>query len=279
MLWSRFVIVFMLALLLGACSSDGKKDPELDTLTMIELYNKAQENLEEGNYQLAVSKLEALISRFPFGNYAESAELNLMYAHLMNDSPELTVSLADRFIRLHPDYPQVDYAYYMKGLANYYAGFDLTSRFLPGDAYKRDMGVTKASFQDFYQLITLYPNSVYAADARARMIHLRNTLAAHEVYIARYYMRRQTYVAALNRATGVVDHYQETPSVKEALEIMTDAYYRLGLNDLADNARKILAENYPDSIYLDAEGNFVTPKDNANQEKSWLNIISFGLFG
>jgi outer membrane protein assembly factor BamD len=278
MLWSRFVIAFTLALLLGACSSDEKRDPELDTLTMVELYNQAQENIQEGNYPLAVSKLDALLSRFPFGNYAESAELNLMYANLQNESPELTIGLADRFIRLHPDHPQVDYAYYMRGLANYYSGFDLTSRFLPGDAYKRDMGATRASFDDFAKLVRQYPNSPYANDAHARMIYLRNTLAKHEIYIASYYVRRQTYVAALNRAKTVVDHYQETPSVAEGLAIMIECYYRLGLNELAENTQKILVANYPDSPYLDQAGNFIGPDIEINDEKSWLNILSFGLF-
>lgn len=275
--WSRFIVAFTILLLLGACSSEEKRDPELDTLSMVELYNEAQEDIKDGSYDLAIGKLDALLSRFPFGNYAESAELNLMYAHLQNETPELTISLADRFIRLHPDHPQVDYAYYMRGLANYYSGFDLTSRFLPGNTFARDMGATKTSFDDFSKLVNQFPNSSYANDAHARMIYLRNALAKHEIYIASYYIRRGTYVAALNRAKTVVDHYQETPSVAEGLTIMTECYYRLGLNELAENTKKILVANYPDSPSLDSEGNFIGPNIEINDKKSWSNIISFGL--
>lgn len=275
--WSRFIVAFTILLLLGACSSEEKRDPELDTLSMVELYNEAQEDIKDGSYDLAIGKLDALLSRFPFGNYAESAELNLMYAHLQNETPELTISLADRFIRLHPDHPQVDYAYYMRGLANYYSGFDLTSRFLPGNTFARDMGATKTSFDDFSKLVNQFPNSPYANDAHARMIYLRNALAKHEIYIASYYIRRGTYVAALNRAKTVVDHYQETPSVAEGLAIMTECYYRLGLNELAENTKKILVANYPDSPSLDKEGNFIGPNIEINDKKSWSNIISFGL--
>ncbi len=184
---------------------------------------------------------------------------------------------ADRFIRLYPDDENIDYAYYMKGLAFYTEDASFLGRFLPTDPSKRDPGNARESFTDFAQLVTRFPNSPYSADARARMIYLRNLLANYEINVAEFYIERQAFLSALNRARYVVENYQEAPAVPRAMEIMTEMYLRLGLNDLADNSLAILKKNYPDSPQLDENGDFIVSTQIT--DPSLLYSVTFGLLG
>ncbi|MEJ2130536.1 MAG: outer membrane protein assembly factor BamD, partial [Gammaproteobacteria bacterium] len=148
----------------------------------------------------------------------------------------------------------------------------------PTDPSKRDPGAARQSFADFGQLVSRYPNSPYAADARQRMIYLRNLLADSEVHIARYYMRREAWVAAGNRGRYVVENFPQTPAVPNALAIMIEAYMRLGLEAVANDALRVLVHNFPNYPSLDDEGNFVVYDSIRNRDRSWLNVVSFGLF-
>lgn len=265
-----------LVTLLAGCAS-----PYLipENATEQEIYQIAQDALRDDNYEAAVRALQALEARYPFGPYAEQAQLELIYAQLRNYQEEAAIAAADRFIRLHPQHPNVDYAYYMKGLANYMQGTGLFERFVPTDMTKRDAGPALRSFEDFRQLLYRFPNSNFAPDARARMVYLRSRLARHEINVANYYFRRDAFLAAANRGRYVVENYPGTEAVPDALAVMVQAYRLLKLNDLASDALLVLRTNYPDHPSLDAQGNFIDEFELAgDEERSWVNIATFGLF-
>ncbi|WP_137818225.1 outer membrane protein assembly factor BamD [Pseudomonas sp. 2FG] len=255
-----------------ACSSNDVVD---ENLSESELYQQAQADLDNKSYTSAVSKLKALESRYPFGRYAEQAQLELIYAYYKNMEPEAAKSAAERFIRLHPQHANADYAYYLKGLAAFDQDRGLLARFLPLDMTKRDPGAARDSFNEFAQLTSRYPNSRYAPDAKQRMIYLRNLLAAYEIHVGHYYLTRQAYVAAANRGRYVVENFQETPAVGDGLAIMTEAYQRLALNDLAATSLETLKLNYPDHPSL-VDGQFVAQEEEADN-RTWLSRATLGL--
>lgn len=208
-------------------------------------HEKAKEALDNKNYQKAVTLYEALEARYPFGDYAAQAQLNVAYAYYKNDDPEAAIAAADRFIKIHPRNPHVDYAYYLKGLINYNRGIGFIDRFLPTDSSQRDPGNAKDAYDNFQELIRRFPNSQYVEDAKLRMVALRNNMAMYEIHVADFYMRRKAYVAAVNRANHVVKEYQRTPAVPFALQIMQDGYRKLGMDDLAADAERVYQMNYP----------------------------------
>lgn len=269
----KHLLLIAILAFVTACSSKGDKVDE--NLSESQLYQQAQNDLNNKSYNNAVAKLKALESRYPFGRYAEQAQLELIYANYKNMEPEAARSAAERFIRLHPQHPNVDYAYYLKGLASFDQDRGLVARFLPLDMTKRDPGAARDSFNEFAQLVSRFPNSRYAPDAKARMVYLRNLLAAYEVHVGHYYLKRQAYVAAANRGRYVVENFQETPAVGDGLAIMVEAYQRLGLNDLADASLQTLKLNYPDHPSLE-DGQFVPREDEADN-RSWLGKATLGL--
>ena len=214
----RHLLLIAILALTAACSST--KEVVDENLSEVELYQQAQADLDNHSYTSATAKLKALESRYPFGRYADQAQLELIYAYYKNSEPEAAKSAAERFIRLHPQHPNVDYAYYLKGLTSFDQDVGLLARFLPLDMSKRDPGAARDSYNEFAQLTSRYPNSRYAPDAKARMIYLRNLLAAYEIHAGRYYLTRQAYVAAANRGRYVVENLQETPSVGDGLALM-----------------------------------------------------------
>ncbi len=269
----KHLLLIAILALTAACSS---KQPEVDeNLSEVELYQQAQADLDNRSYTQAIAKLKALESRYPFGRYAEQAQLELIYAYYKNAEPEAAKSSAERFIRLHPQHANVDYAYYLKGLASFDQDRGLLARFLPLDMTKRDPGAARDSYNEFAQLTSRYPNSRYAPDAKQRMIYLRNLLAAYEVHVGHYYLTRQAYVAAANRGRYVVENFQETPSVGDGLAIMTEAYQRLSMDDLAATSLETLKLNYPDHPSLE-NGQFV-PREEEAENRSWLAKATLGL--
>ncbi|SIS05042.1 Beta-barrel assembly machine subunit BamD [Aquipseudomonas alcaligenes] len=269
----KHLLLIATLVLTAACSSN---KPEVDeNLSETELYQQAQDDLDSNSYNNAIAKLKALESRYPFGRYAEQAQLELIYAYYKNVEPEAAKSAAERFIRLHPQHANVDYAYYLKGLASFDQDRGLIARFLPLDLTKRDPGAARDSYNEFAQLTSRYPNSRYAPDAKARMIYLRNLLAAYEIHAGRYYLSRQAYVAAANRGRYVVENLQETPSVGDGLALMVEAYQRLELDDLAATSLETLKLNYPDHPTL-VDGQFVPVEEEADN-RSWLAKATLGL--
>ena len=208
-------------------------------------YDEAKSLLDKKSYQKAVSTYEAMEARYPFGDYAAQAQLNVAYAYYKNDDPEAAIAATDRFVKTHPRNPNVDYAYYLKGLVNYNRGIGFFDRFLPTDASQRDPGNARDSYDNFQELLRRFPDSLYAADARQRMIALRNNLGMYEVHVADFYMRRKAYEAAINRANHVLKEFQRTPAVPPALQIMAQGYRKLGLDDMAADVDRVYNLNYP----------------------------------
>ena len=259
----------------AACSST--KEVVDENLSEVELYQQAQADLDNHSYTSATAKLKALESRYPFGRYADQAQLELIYANYKNSEPEAAKSAAERFIRLHPQHPNVDYAYYLKGLTSFDQDRGLVARFVPLDMTKRDPGAARDSYNEFAQLTSRFPNSRYAPDAKQRMIYLRNLLAAYEIHVADYYLTRQAYVAAANRGRYVVENFQETPSVGDGLAVMTEAYMRLHLDELAATSLETLKANYPNHKSLE-DGEFVPQQDEADN-RSWISKATLGWIG
>lgn len=266
------LLIFTLALLSG-CSSDENFGNSGEDF----LFTEGVRSINISNWARAITIFQQLEAQFPFGQYADQSQLELIYAYYRNSEPEAARAAADRFIRLYPDSESLDYAYYMKGMAYYSEDSRILGRYLPTDPSKRDPGKARESFADFAQLLNIYPNSQYAGDARARMVYLKNLLAAYEVHVAEFYITRQAYLSSLNRARYVVENYQGTPAVPRALEIMVEMYLRLGLNDLADASLEILKLNYPDSPQLTPEGNFIVSAQITDPDM--LYSLTFGLLG
>ncbi len=242
------ITLLLLFTVLGACSSTSEKDSfetfhELDAR---ELYETSLNSLKNGNYQAAIRRLEALDLRYPFGAYSQQSQLDLIFAYHKHGDTASALSTADRFIRQNPRHPNVDYAYYMKGVVNFVSEVGFFQEMFSAKLSQRDASSARQAFEDFSELVRRFPDSQYIADARQRMIFLRNRLAEYEIHVSKYYMKREAYLAAANRAKYVVEHYPKTSSVAKALDIMVTAYEILELSDLADKARQVLKYNYPD---------------------------------
>lgn len=258
--------------LLGGCASD----PKTPQLSERQFYQEAQEAIQSNNMVLAIERLQGLESRYPFGRYAAQAKLDLIYAHYRALDYEAAAAVAERFINTYPDHPQLDYAYYMKGLASFSVDRGLLERFIPSDFTERDMGPARESFEDFNRLLNRFPNSVYAADARQRMVYLRNLMAAYELKAADFYMRRGAYVAAANRGRYIVENFDTSPAVPDGLAVMAKAYAELGLEDLKASTVAVLRHNYPNHPALNASGE-LDYEPGKRGKRSLLNVVSFGL--
>ena len=272
----KYPLAALALALLAACSGNEELPDIAADAGEQQMYQEAQRHLNNRNFDLAVRALQMLESRYPFGKHAEQAQLELIYAHYGAYEHEAAVEAAARFIRLHPQHPNVDYAYYMKGLAAYTGNEDVFARFLPTDITKRDTSNAKEAFAEFAQLVSRFPDSPYAADAKSRMVYLRNLLARHEINVANYYFRRGAYLAATNRGRYVVENFQRTPAVADGLAVMAQGYLILGMNDLANDAIDTLAMNYPDHPALNDQGEFDTVYTADGLQRSWVNKATFG---
>ncbi|SDK80534.1 outer membrane protein assembly factor BamD [Microbulbifer yueqingensis] len=269
-----------LAAILVACASTDEEEEGLPSGSRTEqtFYESAQRQLRSSQWDLAIKNLRALEDNFPFGSYAEQAQLELIYAYYRNYENDAAIAAADRFIRLHPQHRNVDYAYYMKGLASFTEGTGLFERFLPTDMTRRDPGSARESFAYFSQLMARYPESRYAPDAQKRMIHLRNLLARYEIHVANYYFKRGAYLAAANRGRYVVENFQQTPAVPDALAVMVQGYHLLGMEDLQNDALAVLRTNYPHHPALRKNGNFDYDYYKGARGNSILHRLTLGLF-
>ena len=257
---------------------DDEPTSESDGYTEEDFYNVIQRNLNANRWEDAIANLQSLEAQFPFGTYAEQAQLELVYAYHRSADYEAAIAAADRFIRLHPRHPNVDYAYYVKGLSYLSQSSSFLDSFLPTDNTSRDPGAARDAFGTFSELLTLYPNSTYSADARKRMIYLRNLLARYEIHAANYYFERGAYVAAANRGRFVVENFQQTPSVPDGLAIMAEAYHLMGKDELSRNAVEVLAANFPDYPSLDGAGNFSYQGVSLAEGRSAMRVLTLGLY-
>ena len=244
-------VYFLIAL---ACLGAGCAglDAEDETLgwSAQRLYGEAKDAMENKDWPKAIKYLEKLEARYPYGRYAQQAQLEIAYAYFKDEEPAQAVTAAERFIKLHPNHPNVDYAYYLKGLANFNDNLGIMGHIGDQDMTERDPKATRLAFDAFRELTTRFPDSRYTPDAVARMGYLVNALAAHEIHVARYYMKRGAYVAAVNRAQFTLKTYPRAPANEEGLLILVQAYDALQLNDLRDDAERVMKKNFPDSKYL-----------------------------
>ncbi len=241
-----FAPLLALLLALTGCSLLPDQIDETKGWSAQKLYAAAKDALNSGNYERAIDLYGKLEARYPFGRYAQQALLESAYAYYKYNEPDTAIATLDRFIRTYPRHPNLAYAFYLKGLANFNRGESFIDRYLPRDPSERDAGAARQSFFDFQELVRRFPDSPYARDARQRMIFLRNNLARYEIHAADYYMRRGAYVAAANRARYVIQKYPGTPAVPDALQMLVRAYRALGLDDLAADAERVYRLNYPD---------------------------------
>ena len=266
------IIIIVVASLSTACSSSGKGVGVGATEQSI--YNEARRLLEKNRYDLAIIQLEALEREFPFGPYAEQAQIELIYAHYKSANYEAAIERAERFITQHPEHPQQDFVYYMMGISTYSASYGFITRFFNIDRSTRDQTGAKQALTIFRKMIDLYPQSAYASDVIARMTFLRNLLARQEVTIANSYLKQKAWLSAANRSAYVIRHFQQTPAVADAIAVMIFAYRKLGIDDLADDGVRVLAMNFPDYPSFDKNGNFSGP--SSPQSSRLISRLTLG---
>ena len=236
LLLNLVVITFLMG-----CKSDGEEIEQPEKI----YYDQAQARMESGNYFGAIEALEAIDNRYPFGKYAEQAQVELIYAHFMNSETEAAHTAAEKFIRLHPRHPNIDYAYFMKGISSYTRDRDLLIRFTNTDISNRDISGAKESFAELTEFITRFPDSQYIPYAKQRNVYLRNMIAKNELVAAEYYLTIDAHVGAIRRANYVIENIPNSSENFRALKILEVSYAELGYDDLLNDVRKVLKTNYP----------------------------------
>ncbi len=248
---TRLVLIISLALILSACSWFKDNEKVDDTVPAKSLYTRAKKELTSHNWEAAIKQYEALRARYPFGKYSQQAEMELAYAYYKSGEPELAIAAADRFIHNYPTHQNLAYAYYLKGLADFKDSKSVMDRVTGGyDFSDRDPKAALQAYKDFSILLEKFPESRYADDARQRMRFILEAQAAHEIKVARHYLKIEAYVAALNRTKYVIEHYQRTPSIEDALGMQATIYATIGMPDLAEDSLRVLELNFPESRYI-----------------------------
>lgn len=239
------LLLLMAILLLSACGGRNslRDDVEGNRYTVEDVYNLAKKAMERNNFSRAIQLYEVLEVRFPFSEYTRQGQLDLMYAYYRSRNRESAIEAANRFIREHPRHEKVDYAYYIRGLANFPDGLNSLEKLFRVNAYSRPQHQAKDSFDAFSALLQKYPQSEWAEDAQQRMVFLRNAMAQYELNVAYYYMRRGAFVAATNRTRRIIEEFQESDAVMDALRVQVMAYNQLGLQELAADSQRVLDEN------------------------------------
>ncbi len=250
---------------LSACSMLPQQGDETKNWSAEKLYAEAREEMSGGHYEAAIKLFERLESNYPFGTYAAQAQMEIAYAHYKSQNQAEALAAVERFIKLHPNHPQVDYMYYLRGLVNFNDQIGFLSFIYEQDPTERDPRATREAFAAFKALVDKFPNSKYTPDAIARMNYLINAMAQYEVHVANYYYRRGAYLAALNRAQAAVQEYSESPAREEALFIMMRSYDKLGMPVLRDDTQRVFTLNYPNSRFLNP---------NAAGEAPWWKFWS-----
>ncbi len=246
----RLIVLFILGAGSGCGLLQSTQEDETLGWSAQRLYGEAKDSMAAKEWQKAVRFLEKLEARYPYGRFAQQAQLEVAYAQWKDGERATALASADRFIKLYPNHPNVDYAYYLKGLINFNENQGLLAFLANPDMTDRDPKSSREAFESFKEVVTRFPDSKYAEDGAARMRYLVNALAAHEVHVARYYMKRTAYIAAANRAQFAITHYPQAPSVEEAVFILVRAYDALCIDDLRDAADRVMRKNFPDSRYL-----------------------------
>jgi outer membrane protein assembly factor BamD len=242
------LLLASVALLTSGCSSPPKD--KTASMSPAQIHAEAKDELNTGAFDKAIPLLEKLEGRAAGTPLAQQAQLDKAYAHYRAIEPAQAIVTLDRFIRLHPASPALDYAFYLKGIVNFNDDLGLFSGITRQDLSERDQKAAKESFEAFKELVTRFPASRYAPDARQRMGYIVNSLAQYEIHVARYYFKRGAYLAAINRAQVALSDYPEAPAIEEALVILAKSYDALDMPALRDDARRVLEKNFPQSDYI-----------------------------
>jgi len=250
--------VVILSAALAGCSIFAKEEHK--DWTAEQFYKAAKEQLDQHNWESASKLYEQLESKFPYGRFAQQAQIEIAYAYYKQGETAQAIAAAEKFAKLHPNSPNVDYALYIKALANFKEDMGPLGKWIKQDLAERDPKAARESFEGFKELVTRFPDSRYAEDSKQRMAYLIEALARHELQVARYYLQRGAYLAAANRAQEVILHFPNSPTRRDALEVMVEAYDRMGLKELRDDSKRVLAQNYPQDP-LTAQGK--------NRQGSW----------
>ncbi|WP_354685827.1 outer membrane protein assembly factor BamD [Cupriavidus necator] len=251
--------------MLSACGLLADQPDETAGWSANKLYSEAKDALDGGDYTRAVKLYEKLEGRYPFGRYAQQAQIDTAYANYKDGETAAALAAVDRFIQLHPNHPNIDYAYYLKGLINFNDNLGWLGRFSGQDLSERDPKAARAAYDAFHTLITRYPDSKYTPDATLRMQYIVNSLAQHEVHAARYYYRRGAYLAAVNRAQQALKDYDGAPANEEALYIMIRSYDAMGMKDLRDDTARVMEKNFPNSDFI--------KYGERRKDKSWWEVF------
>ena len=259
----RSSLALILVLCVCGCSLIPEPVDETKNWSAQRLYSAAKEKLNDGSYEAAIKLYEKLEARFPYGVFSQQAQLEIAYAYYKDKEMASAMTAAERFIKLHPNHPAVDYAYYLRGLANFNDDLGLLGSYTGQDMSERDPKAAREAFNAFKDLVTRFPDSKYAPDSILRLNYLVNMLASNEISVARYYMKRGAYVAAANRAQFALKTYPTAPANEEGLLILVQSYDKLGMMDLRNDAERVLKTNFPKSKYL---------AGNAGTGKPWWQI-------
>ncbi len=244
----RHTVLILFVGLLAACAGTVEED-RTRNWTADKLYQEAKSEMASGSWEEAIKLYEKLEARYPYGRYAQQAQIEVAYAYYKSGEAASAIAACDRFIRLHPNHPSVDYVYYLKGLVNFNEDLGLMGTISDQDPTERDSKAARDSYESFRDLVTRFPNSKYTPDASQRMAYLVNALASNEVHVARYYLKRGAYVAAANRAQYAVKTFPNAPAIEEGLFILVKSYDAMGMNDLRDDAERVMKKNFPNSVY------------------------------
>jgi len=261
--WRALAVAAALAFALAGCGLFPEVKDETAGWSADRLYQTAHEAMLQGNYTRAIKYFDQLEARFPYGRYAQQAILESAFTNWRAGETAAAVGAADRFIRTYPNHPNVDYAYYLKGLVHFREDQGILGYVYELDLSERDPKEMRSSFAAFKELTTRFPDSQYFQDSIARMRYLENAMATYELKVARYYYDRGAYVAAANRAQGLLITFPQTPANEKALDVMRNSYQKLGLVQLADDSQQILAKTFPESPYV-----------TGVSDKSWWNFWS-----
>lgn len=255
-------IAVLWVLVLGACAS-GQSADSTRGWPVEKLYNEAKDELDSGNFKRAIEYYEKLEARFPYGRYAQQAALEVAYAYFRQRESASAIAACDRYIKLYPNAPNVDYAFYLKGLVSFNEDLGLMAKLSNQDMTERDPKAMQESFDSLRELVTRFPDSRYTPDALQRMRYLVNAMASYEVKVAEYYLRRRAYVAAVNRAQSAITTYEAAPALERAFAVLVRSYKAMGLTDLQKDTERLMQLNFPDSSLL-AE---------ATREPSWWERV------
>lgn len=243
----KYLLLFPLILALTACKTPSIID-QYEGQSATQIYADAYKALKKGNQFKAIQTYKALEALYPYGDYTEQSQLDIIYAYYIADEYPAALNAADRFIRLHPRNPNIDYAFYMKGLIKFNEDVSFYEKVFPIDPSRRDVSHERESYVYFDDFLRRFPNSEYAPDARQRLVYIRNSMAKNEYFVGEYYYNRGAYLAAANRARVVLDSFPGTEITPDALVLMIKSYKRLGLTLLTEDTTRILTLNFPEKL-------------------------------